>query len=652
MMEDFPEPDRQQWLDLVEQTLGGRSFEDVLVSTTLDGIALQPLYESVPVAPAVSPITRGARPWQLRAYVDAGAWLAGPAGAPADAQVGGRADTQTDAQADALANIAAEVEGGADCLYLDFSGVDGKVFSGPDAIDGLRQLIGGLDLSEVALAFEAGLWWPQVWEMLKQLPLAGSLRADPIAAWARSGQVANSPGARLADIIAGKPKAPSNTISPFDLKVVGVDATVFADSGASEAQELGLSLASGHWYLQELSAHGIGTDQACAEMEFSYVATADIFATVAKLRAARLCWQRLAQECGATAEASRQYQHAVSSKTMLARLDQTVNVLRSTTAAFGAAVGGADAICVLPHDFVGRGPRDSGAHRLARNISHILLDEAHLAQVADPAHGSGYVEELTQQLASKAWDLFAQIQDQGGIVAVLESGEAAGWLADTWQRRLSDIRHRRQPICGVSEFPDLDEVEAAGRDGAGGDGAASAEAAGRAEAKTAFPLRRLAEPYENLRDRAANIVQSGTAGRPPTVFLAVLGTFAEASARVGFTQNLLAAGGIVAVLGSGEEAGSGAGNSDWREKLAAEFKASQTPMAVICSSDETYQSQASQAADTLRAAGCEGVYLAGKIKGEQLSQINLDGSLHAGFDAVEFLDGLLTRFEQTEAAQK
>jgi len=679
LMGNFPKPSRQAWLELAEQTLRGKPFEQVLTSTTLDGITLQPLYEvsagdfdggtglGLEESERLGRREGAGAPWEIRAFCAAGA---------------------------GSAEILAQVEGGADCVLLDLSGDvgagSGDDSSGDSSNDSpltaatFWQLLADVDLAQVRLALETGANWFQAAQALQQageqlLPpgasFQGSLRADPIASLARTGTLGEG---RLAAWVADKPKVFS------EMRTVGVAANVFADSGASEAQELGLSLAAGLWYLRELTDHGVAIDDACAELEFSYVASADIFATIAKLRAARLCWGRVAEVAGASPDARGQYQHVISSKSMFTRHDPTVNVLRTTAAAFAAAAAGADAICVLPYDLVvaarsGVGqpaagqPHKPATHesdRLARNISHILLGEAQLDHVADPAGGSGYVQELTQALAHKAWDLFQQIEAEGGIVAVLESGQVAEWLDGTWQKRLQDIRHRRQAVCGVSEFPDLSELTQGGGAEPAGDGQAVAEpptaktaAAELPTARTAatepptaktalaesptakppdlLPLRRFSEPFESLRDRADSLAAKSQ--QRPTVFLGVLGSQAVASARVLFAENLLAAGGIVSATNSGESSPNG---NAWQDELQAEFKASAAPVAVLCSPDEVYEDQAADAVDLLVEAGCQAIYLAGRIRGDALTKLPLDGSLYAGCDAVAFLDEVLSRFEQ------
>ena len=635
-MGDFPAVSREAWLELVTDTLKGKPFDKALVTTTLDGIELQPLYETGPATAGMGlvgfPSNRPAgRPWQLRSY---------PASLDAE-------------------DLTAAEQGGADAVWLDLTAAldDNNRSHSLDA-PGLAQLLSGLDLTSTSVAVEAGANWLSAAQLLTKalailpdgIEALGSLRCDPVAALARTGQTGEGSIAELQGIWMVNQASISGGLA--SMRWLGVDASVFADAGASEAQELGLSLASAVWYLRELTDAGLTIDEACAQLEFSYVGTADIFATLTKLRAARLCWQRVAQAVGAsTGSAQSQYQHVVSSKSMLTRYDPTVNVLRTTAAAFAAVAGGADAITILPHDFwvASSGPAGSAQasaseqvgnpQRLARNISHILLEESQLAHVADPASGSGYVEEVTEAVAGKAWELFQQIEAKGGIMAVLKSGEVAGWLADTWQQRQKAIRHRRQPICGVSEFPDLIEVRQAVNPGRAGPAEAASSAAANTSSQAAgLPVRCLAEPFESLRDRAADLAAS--AGQPPKVFLAVLGSLAVASARVTFAENLLAAGGIVAVLGDAPTS-----EADWAEQLQQEFKAAGTAWAVLCSSDEVYETQAGEAVAALQAAGCAGVYLAGRIGDGPLSQLELAGSMYAGCDAVAFLDGLLSQFE-------
>ena len=589
---NFPAATREAWLELVEQTLGGKPFS-TLTTTTLDGIEIQPLYDGGLAGEAeLSGIATESANWEVLAFCDL-----------------------TDGDMAKAAEVArTEMEGGADGIVLRL----GEPVNAEDLKGVISAIAKGNKPNKVRLAFDAGPWWQSAAFAFAQLAEAGggelladlkiSLRADPIAALVRHGMMGEG---SLTDLAVKKPEALAH------VRTVGVDASIFSDAGASEAQEVACSLAAGVWYLRELTEAGISIDAACGELEFTYAATADQFATIAKLRAAKQCWSRIAEASGASPAACSQRQHAVTSRSMLTRYDPMVNVLRSTVAAFAAGVAGVDSQCVLPYD-IAIGVPSQDSRRLARNISHILTQESRIGHVADPARGSAYVAELTHSIAEKAWDLFQQIEAEGGtggngIVAALEDGTIGRWLEDSWQQRAERIAHRKDPICGVSEFPVLDEA------------VPSRASWTISNPNALLPMRRLSEPFENLRDAVA------ASGTEPKVFLASLSSLAEDSARLAFTENLLAAGGIASKVGSG-----------------AEFDSQDFTMAVLCPSDKVYAEQAHDAVATLRAAGCQWIYLAGRPKGE-LAEIakaaGIDGTLYAGCDAVALLEEVLERLE-------
>ncbi|NEA13363.1 methylmalonyl-CoA mutase, partial [Streptomyces sp. SID10692] len=236
-----------------------------------------------------------------------------------------------------------------------------------------------------------------------------------------------------------------------ELRAVAVDALPYHEAGGSAGEELGLSLATGVAYLRALTGAGMSVEAACGQLEFRYAATADQFLTIAKLRAARRLWARVAEASGAPA-AGAQRQHAVTSPVMMTRRDPWVNMLRTTLATLGAGVGGAESVTVLPFDHA-LGLPDAFARRIARNTSTILIEESHLARVVDPAGGSWYVERLTDELAAAAWAFFQETERAGGLPAALRSGMVAERLAATWAARSAKLARRKEPITGVSEFP-------------------------------------------------------------------------------------------------------------------------------------------------------------------------------------------------------
>ncbi|WP_240771294.1 methylmalonyl-CoA mutase family protein [Nocardioides sp. GY 10113] len=373
----------------------------------------------------------------------------------------------------------------------------------------------------------------------------------------------------------------------LDLGVLGVvvDGTAVHDRGASDVQELAAALATGVAALRTLTDAGIGVAEAAALIEFRYAATAEQFPTIAKLRAARRLWARVLELSGVEdADAREQRQHAVTSRPMLGKYDPYVNMLRTTVAAFAAGVGGADAVTVLPFD-APLGQPDGFGRRIARNLSHLLIDESHVAEVADPAGGSYVVEKLTDDTAVAAWELFARL-DAGEDLEPL--------IADVVARREQEVATRKRPLTGISEFPNLAET--------------LPERAPLVDAGE--PVRRYGASFEALRDEPA-------AAR---VFLATLGPIAQHTARATFATNLFAAGGVAV-----DPAGPTAGVED----LLAAYDGQS--VACLAGADAAYGEWGAEAAAALREAGATRVIIAGKPTDYT------DDSCAMGVDALAFL---------------
>ena len=526
-----------------------------LSRTTLDGIAVTPLGTTADL----EGLTTSGRPdrvgaWDVRSYLT---------------------DAPT-ANADALGDLA----GGVTSLWLRATGATDLAA----ALDGVL-----LDLAPVVLeAPEAPVAAAQAFltHLGGTTPAAGTnLGADPLDAALRAG----SDTVDLDALVAVARLA-------LDAGVLGVvvDATAAHDLGASDAQELGWSMAVAAAYLRALERAGIGVADAATLLEFRYAATDEQFPTIAKLRAARRLWARLLELSGATAIPQRQ--HAVTSRPMLSAYDPHVNLLRTTVAAFAAGVGGADAVTVLPFD-APLGRADAFSRRIARNTSHLLVSESHLARVADPAGGAYAVERLTDDLAAAAWAELDRLETSGGALAALADGSFRARLDETGAARERLVATRRQPITGLTEFPSLDAVRP------------------EREADPLTPLvRRYGASFEAMRDD------------PPStpVFLATLGTVAQHTARATFAANLLAAGGIAVDV---------AGATDGPDAVVAAHSGTvaKATVAVLAGSDAAYGEWGEQAAQALRDAGVTHVVVAGKPVDWA------DDSCAMGVDALAFL---------------
>jgi methylmalonyl-CoA mutase len=271
-------------------------------------------------------------------------------------------------------------------------------------------------------------------------------------------------------------------------------------------------------------------------------------------------------------------------------------MLRTTLAVAAAGLSGADSTVALPHT-APLGLPDAFARRVARNTQLILLEESNLAKVADPAAGSGAIEDLTAKLCAVAWTQFQEIEANGGAWAALERRVIQRNVAAVRAGREKAVARRKDAITGTSEYPNLREKPPAVLNVT-----PVVLPKEHVVAVTTEPLPRirLAEPFEALREASDRMIAK--TGARPKVFLATLGKLPEFTARAMFAKNFYEAGGI--------EAPSHDGFKDQAAMVAA-FKASGAKLACLCSSDKVYAEQAVEAAKALTAAGAT-VHLAGR----------------------------------------
>jgi methylmalonyl-CoA mutase len=584
---EFPPVTRRSWREAALAVLRKSGApEESLFSPTYDGPAVAPLYDAGdapdgPGVPGLPPYTRGARAlpgWDVR---------------------------QRHAVADPEA-VLADLENGVTSIWL----VTGE---GGIPVEDLPRMLGRVYLDLAPVILDAGAETRRAADAFLGLAaggeISGNLGADPLGLAARTGGEADlTVAADLAVRCAADFPA---------MRAVTVDGTPYHDAGGSDVEELGCALATGVAYLRALTGAGLDVARALGQIEFRYAATADQFRTIAKLRAARRLWARVAEACGAPGSGA-QRQHAVTSSAMMTARDPWVNMLRTTLACFAAGAGGAGAVTVQPFDAC-LGLPDDFARRIARNTQSVLLEEAHVGRVADPAGGSWYVERLTADLAGAAWTWFQEIERAGGMAAAQASGLVADRLAATWARRSERIARRLDPITGVSEFANLAERPPVRRPAPPGPGGAGTGG---------LPRVRYAQEFEALRDLA------DAQPERPSVFLATFGPVAAHTARAAFAANLFQSGGVATVTG---------GTSADPAEIAGEFARSGAAVACLCSTDKLYGEHATALARALHAAGAKRVWLAGKGEYEEV-----DAVLHAGCDALAVLR---TTFEDLEVAR-
>ncbi|MCV6982436.1 methylmalonyl-CoA mutase small subunit [Mycolicibacterium pulveris] len=423
--------------------------------------------------------------------------------------------------------------------------------------------------------------------------LSLDLGADPLTA-AVSGRRA----AAVADVVQTAAKI---TGHDGHVRAITVDGPAFHNIGANASWELAGSIAAAVAYLRLLAEGGISGADALRQISFRLAADDDQFMTIAKMRAARQLWARVAEVVGGAGAATL---HAVTSLPMMTKRDPWVNMLRTTLAGFAAGVGGADTVQVHPFDIaiVGGFPSTAAsfARRIARNTQLLLIEESHVGRVLDPAGGSWYVEDLTDKLAEQAWKQFQDIESRGGFQTA--QNYVVGQIAEVAEQRAADIAHRRTAITGVNEYPNLAEPPLP-------------------QGESLPGVARYAAGFEALRDRSDAFLEK--TGARPRVQLLPLGPLAEHNTRTTFATNLLASGGIEAVTEADD--------------------ANPATVAVICGTDARYATEASAAVDAARSAGVSLVLLAGPEKAVAEADSKPDGYLTAKIDAVSVLSDLLTR---------
>ena len=593
---EFEAPTREAWLALVDKVLRGSGLEERLVARTAEGLRVAPLYTR---NDGVEGMVAG------RTVYFPGGWDIRQRHAEPDPKAANSAimDDLTGGVTSLLLQIAAPGQAGLSYAAEPLgAALQGVVLEGCavalDARENTLDAAGSL----IAIWRQRGIGENQ---------RRGAFNYDPLGVLARTGTL-YYPAPRACEI-AAKFAGDCRTMS--NVTALLADGRPYHEAGAGEAQELAAMLATLVAYLRACEHAGVRPRAAFAKIALALAADADLFLTIAKLRATRKLIARVAEACGASHAAQRMPLWASTCERMMARRDPWVNMLRTAIACAGAALGGADAITVLPYTWA-LGRPDAFARRIARNTHLVLQAESSLARVTDAAHGAWFIEKMTDELARQSWELFQAIEAKGGMAAALESGFIQGEVLRTASARAHSIATGRQALTGVSAFPRLadDGVRVAPHP--------PAEPVVRGGTSVVpLPAHRLAEPFETLRD--VSDAHLAATGERPQVFLACLGELAAYTARATWTRNLLAAGGIEAIASDGLHSSTDAG---------AAFAASGARLACLCSSDAVYGELAEATIGALKAAGARQVLLAGRPVHQEaaLRAAGLDGFMFVG----------------------
>lgn len=627
LLAEFPGHTYEQWHAAAEALLKGASFEKLLVSKTYEDITIQPIYRSEDIMdlphrnhfPGADSLVRGSRPggflgtgWEVSQEINAGS-----------AQEFNRIAHEglNGGQSELNIGRSLAIESLAD-MRLAFTGV------ATEAISTFWQS-GGKSVPFAALFFAAlrqtGVDPGQVRGCFANDPFADLLAGESFDLPQRFDHIAALSGYASA-------QAPA-------VRTVTVGGDVYHNAGATATQELGYIISTLVSYIEEMKARGISPAELMPRVRICLSIGSDYFMEIAKIRAARWLWSKIAASYGV--EDSPVHIHASTSKWNKTAYDAHTNMLRVTAEGFAAVVGGVDSLHVGPYDEIS-GHSDDFSRRVARNVHIILRKECGLDHVIDPAGGSTYIEWLTDQIAAKSWGIFQSVESQGGMLACLESGVIQQAVEASRAAKFGNIRRRKDKIIGSNLYPNLKggrlEMQVAESPAQGISNepeisltssakpemieqAITAALAGATFSQLAaaikcqetsqlipLPSHRAAEEYEALRDASASF--AAASGAAPSILLLNIGPSRNYRLRADWTASFFETAGFEV---------DGARDFLSTEDAVAALAASQSNIAVITSDDATYLEIVAPLAAAVKAARPGVILLVAGAPGENES---------------------------------
>jgi len=524
LLEEFPPVTTQAWEDAIAKDLKGADYDKKLIWRTVAGMAARPYYRAEDTAgldwarttPGVFPYVRGTRAeagWRIREVIDL-----------PDALAANRA---------ARAAVAAGAE------EISF----GKITVGN--VSDVAILLTDLDSVPVLLACPDG-------RFMRRL-LAHLVKAQRTAPVATTFEPLSDIDCAVQTALSAPPG-----MTPFMINDARLE-----DAYATAAQEIGFALANGVDYLAAMTERGVNAARAASLVHFGFGIGANFFFEIAKLRALRMLWARVVESFGAPAEACKARIAARTARWNKTVYDPHMNVLRATTEAIAAVLGGADSVSVAAFDECYRRP-DEASRRLARNTQILLKHEAMLAQVADPGGGAYAIEAITAFLAEEGWKIMQEVESRGGY------RQAKEWIGEKIEQSVTDressVGDRRRIFVGTNQFANPAE-----------------RALERIEPVRFAAGRRATRFYEELRLRTER------SGKTPRILLAEIGDTKMRAARSSFAANFFACAGFAVPV--------------QRFAAAGEIAAAEGDAIVLCSSDREYAALVAELIPKLKAAG-------------------------------------------------
>lgn len=702
---DFEIPAYEKWREVVDKDLKGVPFEKKLITKTYEGIDLQPIYtkkdlenlEFVNEYPGEGNFVRGK---SASGYIKNGWEICQDIPYPIAEDFNSALKNDLSRGQNSISLPLDEATKlGLDADYAEVGQV-GKNGVSISALNSFRISLNEIDITKYPIHINTGFSSLPILSIfaayldeqkIDTKQINGSITSDPISYLVENGFLPVSVDYLIDELKLATEWA--NEKIP-NLKTIGVSGLAFHNGGASAVQELAYTIAAAVEYMNRLSEIGLDVNLIAKQMRFTFGVGSFFFMEVAKFRAAKMLWSKITEAFGVNEGNRRMTIHARTGLFTQTKFDPYVNMLRTTTEAFSAVVGGIDSLHTNTFDEL-FGLPDQFSRRIARNTQIILDEESHLTNLIDPAGGSFFVEKLTDEIAKAAWKEFQTIEEKGGIIKALEEKYVQNEIEKVWQNRKKDIAKRKSVIVGTNMYANLKEeiksnnepdyeaihkkrseylqklrtsgntnkhksileklqklvdessenaIDTAAEaiwEGAtiGEISKASRANAGDRISITKLRQRRASEFFESLRDKADEIKLKR--GSRPKVFLATMGSLNQYKGRADFSQ------GFFEIAGFEIEYPNGFSSTDEAVKAANESNAD---VVVICSTDETYPVLVPPIAKGIKEKN-ENVtlVLAGypKEQIEEHKNSGIDEFIYLGCDAFELLNKLLDKIQKS-----
>ncbi|RLD90970.1 MAG: methylmalonyl-CoA mutase small subunit [Bacteroidetes bacterium] len=411
--------------------------------------------------------------------------------------------------------------------------------------------------------------------------IKGSLNVDPLGEFSMRGRFARGEKIEFDTLV--KLFKTGEYLPAFQL--ITVNAHLFHNAGGGIISELACALAMGAEYLTFLTDQGFSIDEVAPKIRFHFAVGSEYFMEIAKFRALKLLWAKMVDAYGLEkVENSIAHIHASSSWWNKTIYDPYVNMLRTTTETMSALIGGIDSMTVLPFDSVFSEGNDF-SNRIARNQQLVLKEESYFNKVVDPAAGSYYIENLTGELIQHAWNLFLEIEEQGGYNNAFRKGMIQSRIQNEAAEKDRNLAFRKQSMLGINQFPNSMEQ----LDKLSNEGVLFVEDVDESKVD-AKPLKRYrgASAYEQLRYRTDRFADNNPR---PKVWMLTYGNLSMRRVRSQFAENFFGVAGFEIIDNQGFET---------VEQGVKAAKKSNPDIVVLCASDEDYKTMDREAITALK----------------------------------------------------